>query len=171
MPFISSSVPDTDPSLGLLKWPARNIYAPAVSINVAAITYSQSSVYVSNTAASNATMTNGSAAETSATATNNGSTQFVRMDFGGICPVAKVFIGTSSSALAGGWGDNAVWTNSAELQYSIDGTSWTTHSTLAGLTAAAINEIAVSFDASAVRIFRPATANYIVVTEFYATSS
>lgn len=171
MPFASSSVPDTTPSLALLRWPSANSYVPATEIDVASITYSQSSVYSSNTAATNATMTNGSAAETSATATNNSAGEFIRMDFGAVVPVARVFIGTASSALAGGWGDNAIWTNNTELQYTTDGTNWTTERTITGLTAATIHTLTVSFSASAIRIIRPVLTDYIVVTEFYALST
>jgi hypothetical protein len=148
--------------------------ATGATIDVAAITYSQSSVYFANSAATNAGMTNGSASETLETGTdgdrNASNEEWIRMDLGNVYPVTKVFIGTTTDCLAGDWGTTSNWTNGTDLQYSSDGISWTTERTLSGLTAGAVNELAVSFSARYVRIFYP-EQSFIAVTEFYATSS
>jgi hypothetical protein len=142
----------------------------AATIDVAAITYTQSSIWSTNSAATNAGMTNGVFAETLQTATNIDAPAFVRMDFGETCLVRTIYVGCDfSNTLAGGWGKT--WTEGKRLQYSDDGTSWTDILTLGTFTSG-IQSYAVDFEARYVRIANATLApDYLAVTEFYATST
>lgn len=134
------------------------------------ITYSQSSVYPGNAAATNAGMTNGVSDEATQTATNTTvqpQGEWIQMDLQGVFAVTTVTIGTQGATLAGGWGSNANYTNAALLQHSTDGTNWTTERTISGLTGNSIANLTVSFTARYIRIFR--VGNWNVVTEFYAS--
>jgi hypothetical protein len=140
------------------------------NINVAAITYTQSSVWSANTAATNAGMTNGNAAETLQTGTNtNTPFAYVQMDLGELCSVANIVIGCDfTNTLAGSWGQ--IYTASKPVEYSVDGTSWTLAVTTPAVFTSAINTYPVSFNARYIRIRATNTAEFLVVTEFYATS-
>lgn len=140
------------------------------NINVAAITYTQSSVWSANTAATNAGMTNGNAAETLQTGTNlNTPFAYVQMDLGELCSVANIVIGCDfTNTLAGGWGQG--FTASKPVEYSVDGTSWTLAVTTPAVFTSAINTYPVSFNARYIRIRATTTTEFLAVTEFYATS-
>lgn len=136
------------------------------SIDVGAITYSQSSVYPGNSAATNAGMTNGITAETLETGTNFGN-QWVKMDLGDVYSVATVYVGADfTRTLAGGWG--AAYLENLNMQYSQDGGTWTTFVNI-GTFSTALKTFSVSFNARYIRIVNP--SGYIAVTEFYATST
>jgi hypothetical protein len=138
------------------------------SIDVAAITYTQSSVYSGNAAATNAGMTNGVFAETVQTATNANPNEFVRMDLGAVYPVATIYLGCDfSNTLAGGWGKT--YTESRDLEYSTDGASWT-FILNTGTLSAGITTYSVSFNARYIRIYNTGSL-FLAVTEFYATST
>jgi hypothetical protein len=150
------------------------VYSPTVmaasggSIDVGAITYSQSSVYAGNSAATNAGMTNGVFAESVQTATNNNPTEWIQMDFGAVYPVANIVVGCDfSNTLAGGWGKT--YSENLPIEYSPDGSSWTAAGNT-GTFSAGIKTISVSFNARYVRVTGGAFG-YAVVTEFYATST
>jgi hypothetical protein len=134
-------------------------------IDVAAITYSQSSVYVDNTAATNAGMTNGSFNTGTQTGTNNESPAWVRMDFGSIKPVADVIIGCDfDEVIPGDW--DKTYTEASDVEISDDGSSWTllfnTGTLSAGITTFPVTALG--------RYIRIQRNGYLCVTEFYATS-
>jgi hypothetical protein len=136
------------------------------SINVASITYSQSSVYSGTTAASNSIMTDGSFANTGA-ATNSANPSWVRMDLGRSFEVGKVVIGTATSSIPGGW--NKSYTENRNVQYSSDGSIWTTAFNTGTFAANGIYTFNTSFTARYVRI-ATATTNFVAISEFYALS-
>ncbi len=140
------------------------------SIDVASIVYSQSSVYVSNTAATNAGMTNGVFAETSQTATNAGSFEHVTMDLGAVYAVATVYVGSGTTSLAGGW--NKSYTEDKLLQHSVDNSTWTTFDNTGTFATEGIKTFSVSFSARYIRITPTSDSGvFLAVTEFYATST
>jgi hypothetical protein len=136
-------------------------------IDLPSITYSQSSVYTLNTAADNASMTNGVSAESVHTATSNDEAeQWVQMDLGSVQSVTEVVVGCDfSSTLAGGWGKT--FTENLALEHSMDGTSWTNFGSTGTFTTG-LKTFSVSFTARYIRLFAP-FGTYIAVTEFYAT--
>ncbi|MEN9728236.1 MAG: hypothetical protein RL434_2602 [Pseudomonadota bacterium] len=146
-------------------------------INVSAITYTQSSVYVDNTAATNAGMTDGSYNTGSQTATDAGGPAWIKMDLGGVFPVANVIIGGDyDNVLPGDWGEYFV--QDCDVEISTDGTTWTflfnTGTTLNGTP---IATFPVSATGRYIRINSttspgfPEWEGYMAVTEFYATST
>ena len=136
-------------------------------IDVSAITYTQSSVYVDNTAATNATMTNGVTAEATSTGTDLDSPSFVTMDLGAILPVATIYVGSDfANTLAGFWGPS--YTENADLEYSTDGSSWTIITSPIGSFTSGLKGFSVDFFARYIRIV---ANDYIALTEFYATST
>jgi hypothetical protein len=150
-------------------------FAPVVSaeaaIDVSAITYSQSSVYPGNAAATNAGMTNGVFAETTQTGTNRNAPAWVQMDLGAVFSVATVYVGADfTNTLAGGWGVN--FTQDAAVEYSNDASSWTLAFNVATFTTG-IQAVPVSFSARYVRIRRGTAmiSEFLAVTEFYATGN
>ena len=128
-------------------------------------TYTQSSVYGTNTAATNANMTNGSFTETSQTATN-ASSEYVRMDLKSVYNVSVVVIGSDfSNTLSGGWGKG--YAENKNVQYSSDGLTWTTAFNTGTFTQG-IQFYPVSFSARYIQIVNN---GYIAITEFYAIAS
>ena len=146
--------------------------AAGVSIDVAAIAYSQSSLWSGLTAASNAGMTNGVYAETVQTGTNYNNHAWVQMDLGAVLLVATIYVGSDfDDTLQGGtsWGKS--YTENKTLQYSNDATTWTDIGST-GTFSAGIKTFSVSFSARYIRIITTAPGgDYLVVTEFYAISS
>ena len=140
----------------------------ATPIVVPAITYTQSSVYPGQTAASNAEMTDGSGDELYSTGTDDDATGFVMMDLGGKRIINNVIIGAdSNNLLVGVYG--ASYTSNLALEYSEDGTTWfdlavapatwpTPIQTISGLNVAGRYIRIVKYD------------GYLAVTEFYATT-
>jgi hypothetical protein len=139
------------------------------NINVSAITYSQSTVYPGNSAATNAGMTNGVTAESVQTATLPSVNEYVRMDLGAEYPVATIYVGCDfTNTLAGGWGK--VYTENHIMEYSTDGTNWT-YIGSTGTFSSALKTFSVSFNARYIQLHSQEGNGYIVVTEFYATST
>ena len=138
-------------------------------INVSAITYSQSSIFTANTAATNATMTNGVYAEATSTGTDGeiSGIEFVKMDLQAVYAVTSVVVGCDwDSALAGDWGPS--YTGGLAVQYSTDDIAWTTAFTTPSSFTSPIMIFPVSFSARYIRIAELA-GFYMAVTEFYAT--
>jgi hypothetical protein len=141
---------------------------PSNVIDVASIAYAQSTVFTGYQAANNASMTNGSATETTRTLTGPFAIggEWVRMDLGSVCAVANVVIGCD---FTGTLGLDKTYTEGREVQYSDDATTWVTAFTIPVLTAA-ITTFPVSFSAQYIRV-KAEPSNYIALTEFYATST
>lgn len=128
-------------------------------------TYSQSSIYYENTAATAAGMTNGTHSETSQTGTDSDVPGWVRMDFGSVRLLTKVIVGCDFDyELVGDWGPE--YTENRNVQGSIDGSTWTTLFNT-GTFNNPIQEYSVNAAARYVRII--SGNNYwLAVTEFYA---
>lgn len=141
---------------------------PGYPVVVSSITYSQTSVYSANTAATNATMTNGIVTETSATATNNEANAAITMDLQRKSLVRSVVVGPHRSTLSGGWDNSGLYINNCVIEYSDNGSSWTTAGSVGTFTTDT-KTFLVNFSARYIRI-RRVTTNYLAVTEFYATS-
>jgi hypothetical protein len=133
------------------------------TIVLSQIVYSQSSLWSTNTAATNAGMTNGIFAETAQTGTNSSPNEWIKMDLGTVANVTSVVVGSDfNSTLAGGWGKG--WAENRDIQYSTDNVNWTTAFNTGTFTQG-IKTFTVSFSARYIRIF---SNNYIGLTEFYA---
>lgn len=135
-------------------------------IDVPSITYSQSSVWADNTAATNAGMTNGVSAETLQTGTDTGSPAWVRMDFGERCWVKTLVIGCDfTNTLAGEWGKT--FAENLRIELSDDSSSWTDVGSTGTFSSGIKN---ITIDAAA-RYLRVRANDYIAITEFYAVST
>lgn len=146
----------------------KNVIPVNVSNSVAIenIVYSQSSVYSSNTAATNSKMTDGVFAETSQTGTNNTSVEWIKMDLGAITNVNSVVIGCDfNNVLPGGWGK--VYTENKFVEYSTDNTNWTRVFNT-GTFNEGIKTFNFTFNARYIRIVH---SGWLCVTEFYATAN
>jgi alpha-tubulin suppressor-like RCC1 family protein len=129
------------------------------------ITYSQSSIYSSLTAANNSGMTNGVFAESSQTATNANSNEWVQMDLQTAYEVTSVVIGCDfSGTLPGGWGRG--YTENKNVEYSLNGTTWTVGFNT-GTLSQGLTVFPVNFTARYIRIV---SNGWMAITEFYATS-
>jgi len=133
------------------------------NINVASITYTQSSVYSGTSAATNANMTDNSTANTG-TATNADAPGWVRMDLGQLYVIGSVIVGTGTSSIPGGW--SYTYTENCNVQYSSDASTWTTAFNTGTFGANGIYTFTVSFTARYIRIANPST--WLALTEFYA---
>lgn len=134
------------------------------SIVLNQIAYTQSSVYSSNTAATNNKMTDGVFAETSQTGTNNSSVEWIKMDLGTVINVKSVVIGCDfNNILPGGWGRS--YTANKNIQYSTDNINWA-QAFNTGTFNQGIQTYPVNFPARYVRIFH---TGWVCLTEFYAT--
>jgi len=143
----------------------------ATPIVVSAITYTQSSVYTGNTAATNAEMTNGSGDEATATSTDHSPTAFVTMDLGAKRIINNVIIGAdSNNVLTGGWG--ASYTSNLALEYSEDGITWFDLGATPSSWPTPIQTISgLNVVGRYIRVVRYSDSNnYIALTEFYATT-
>ena len=136
------------------------------NINVSAITYSQSSTWSGSTAVSNSIMTDGSFNNTGS-ATNFENPAWVRMDLGNTYQVGKVVVGTATSNIPGGW--NKSYTENRNVQYSTDGTTWTTAFSTGTFASNGIYTFTTSFTARYIRIASP-SSDYVAISEFYALS-
>jgi hypothetical protein len=137
--------------------------AVTITINVSAITYSQSSVWSGSTAANNTIMTDGSFTNTGA-ATDLGTTSWVRMDLGSTKAVGSVIIGTATSNIPGGW--TKAYTENLDVEYSLNGTSWTTAFNTGTFAVNGIYTFSVDFSARYIRIV--VADEYVAISEFYA---
>jgi hypothetical protein len=131
-----------------------------------AATYTQSGVYASLIAATQANMQNGNLAETEATGTEDGYQDWIQMDFGTPTPVTHVAVSADSTSVLGGgeWGPQ--YLQGSRIQTSNDGTTWTDrwgfgYEPAAGLLEIPIGPVTVQY----VRLY--AEGNYIAVTELY----
>jgi hypothetical protein len=130
-------------------------------------TYSQSSVYEDNTAATAAGMTNGQYTEASQTGTDSEDLAWVQMDLGSVQLLTKVVVGCDfDDELPGGWG--ASYTEDKDVQGSIDGVTWVTLFNT-GSFDDPIQEYPVDVAARYVRIV--SVDDYLAVTEFYACTA
>jgi hypothetical protein len=147
----------------------------ATAVALGSITYSQSSVYPGNQAASAAGMQNLTGDETTQTGTNNTHNgtvdgNWVQMDLGSKRIVNNVIVGTDyANTLAGGWG--TTYTSGAELIYSEDGVNWwlAIAGTIGSFTAGIKIITGLNIAARYIRVRR--TSDYVALTEFYATTS
>jgi hypothetical protein len=136
---------------------------PAVAVVLGA-TYSQSSVYSGNDAATASVMRNGVFAEATQTGTDSSSLEWVRMDFGSVVSFSAIVVGCDfDDTLAGGWGQ--VWTENRDVEISDDGSTWTTLFNTGTFTQG-IQTYEEPGTARYVRI--TAVDDYLAVTEFYA---
>lgn len=137
--------------------------------NIQNITYSQSSTYLFNTAATNATMTNGVYAELTSTGTNGyGSAEYVQMDLQCVYAITNVVVGCDFDyTLAGGWGPS--YTENKDVEYSFDGITWFYLFNTGSFTQG-IQNYSVNVNARYIRIVSNPLINngYLSVTEFYA---
>lgn len=128
------------------------------------IIYSQSTVNAANAPADYAGMTNNSYRESTQTATNNGPSEWIQMDFNEIADLRKIVIGCDfDNVLSGGWGPT--YTENKNVEYSNDGINWTFLFNT-GNFSQGIQEYPVNIKAQYVRIVAPA-GDYVAVTEFY----
>jgi len=136
---------------------------------LAEITYSQSSVFPGNGAATLASMQNATGNETTRTGTNDtGAENWVQMDLGAIREVNNVIIGADyNNTLATGWGPT--YTEDANLVYSIDGVNW--WDVIAGTIGTFTSDLKTIAGLSiAARYIRIQGSGFVCVTEFYATT-
>lgn len=152
----------------------RQAIWPGVSLNavpVESITYSQSTVYGSTSAATVTNMTDGLLTGNQTGTTTSGF-EFIKMDFGVLCNVNRIVIGTASgSHPPGGW--SQYYTNDCDLHHSIDNSNWTfivNTGTLQTPEMEAPKLHTVSFSTVQARYIRISRNNYIALTEFYALS-
>ena len=127
------------------------------------ITYSQSSTYSSNTAATFAGMTNGVFAEDTETGTEDGEEEWIKMDLGSTRTISRIVVGCDfNEVLLGGW--DLSYTEDKDVQGSTDGTTWTTLFNTGTFT-----QGIQGYDVStAVRYVQIISTGYLAVTEFYA---
>jgi hypothetical protein len=139
-------------------------------------TYSQSSLWTDNTAATETVMTNGIFAETSQTGTNSDNAfadrDWVQMDFGSETAFARVIVGADfDNTLAGGWGK--FYTENSSIRASNvggnDPADWTTLVADIGEFTQGIQEYATP--GASYRYVRLVGQefDYLAVTELYAS--
>jgi hypothetical protein len=140
--------------------------APTVltTVNISAITYAQSSVYSGTTSASNSIMTDQSFTNTGA-ATDIANPAWIRMDLGGSKRVGSIVVGTATDDIPGGWDKS--YTENRNLEYSLDGTTWTTATSTGTFASNGIYTFSVDFAARYIRI-ATTSGDYVAASEFYA---
>lgn len=140
-----------------------NITEQAPWVPLSSIVYTQSSLLSNNDPATVESMIDGSIAG-DATGTDFDSLAWVQADFGAVYTVNRVVVGTATTAMAGGWDKS--YTENRNLQYSVDGVSWTTFANTGTLETEDIYVISAFITARYIRI---SIANeYVAITEFYA---
>lgn len=136
-------------------------------IDISTITYSQSSVYTSNTAATNAGMTDGSFNTGSQTGTDGTSPEWVKMDLGAIYPVTSVVVGCDfDEVLPGGW--DKTYAENCDIEISDDDITWTPLENTGTFTAG-IQTYTVSASGRYIRILDNG-GGFLAITEFYAAN-
>lgn len=147
-------------------------------------TYSQSSLYSSNTLASMANMQNNNpaistSAET-ATATNSAAEEWIKIDFGTPVFIGSALVRSPNGNLAGGWGTTG-YLNTAQIQSSLNDSTWTLHGKLfspgTGITVAdlpayvlqpgLLTKVPVGITARYMRVWRP---GYVALLDFFCTA-
>jgi hypothetical protein len=163
LPYALEALTEADPLSLVLGLTVRK----GPFIDISAITYSQSSVYSSNTAAANAGMTNGSFNTGTQTGTNGTGTQWVKMDLGAIYPVTSVVVGCDfDEALPGGW--DKTYAENCDIEISDDDAAWTLLDNTGTFTTG-IQTYAVSASGRYIRILDNG-GGFLAVTEFYAAN-
>ena len=143
---------------------ARN-YDYGFELSIPNITYSQSSIYGDQKAASFNGMTNGIYDEIYEIGTDNLNTEeWIQMDLGSVAKINKVVIGADYDTTLNGYYGTG-YTENRDIQYSIDGTTWTTVFNT-GVFTQPIQTYDVNINARYIRIV--AVEDYLAVTEFYA---
>ena len=141
-----------------------------VSLSRSAITYSQSSVWPGSTPANNAIMTDGSFTN-DGSATDGGSSVWIKMDLGASFEIYEVVVGTATNNIPGGWDKS--YTENRDVQYSTDDTNWTTAFNTGSFASNGIYTFAVNFIARYIRILNSTTSQlgvYVAASEFYANA-
>jgi len=143
-------------------------------------TYSQSSVWYQNSAATAENMTNGTAAETMQTATDyDGSSvpnrAWVQMDFGVETAFSKVVVGRPIYGTLAGWWDPE-FAYDADIIGSNDGTTWTVLNNTGIMTADVQEYLTPGASYRYVRVRSTANSGNwwfgaLAITEFYALNS
>ncbi len=129
----------------------------------AAPVYSQSSLYSGVTAASLANMTNGSYTDT-ATATDTGGSQWVKVNYGQIVRMESAVVGTATNNIPGGWSKS--YTETKDVQVSTDDSTWTTVFNTG--TFAADGIYTFYFAPVEAQYMRITGGSYVAISEFYA---
>ena len=143
---------------------ARN-YDYGFELSLPNITYSQSSIYGNQKSASFDGMTNGIYDEIYEIGTDNlNAEEWIQMDLGSVAKVNKVVIGADYDTILIDYYSKA-YTQDRNVQYSIDGTTWTTVFNT-GVFTQPIQTYDVNINARYIRIV--AVEDYLAVTEFYA---
>ena len=95
--------------------------------------------------------------------TNYGSGQYIQADLGSSKYVGTIKLAAINAAHPDGWGVS--WLNSCDLQYSDDGTNWTTFVTISGVVDSAYKNFDVN---STHRYWRVTKASgfYVALSEF-----
>ena len=140
--------------------------------NLLVATYTQSSIYSSNKAATFAAMTNNNAFETEQTGTWTGasltpqSLQWIQADLGGIKQVKTIVLGYPTTSLAGGW--NSGHLAGKDLQTSSDGVAWATLTTIPNQSSSPFYTYTASspINCRYIRVITKALTDYLGLTEF-----
>lgn len=173
--FTPPDAPYADPSLPPL------VDVPAITVSVTApapevvsglgpipATYTQSSVYSTNVAATAEGMTNGVINETSQTGTKEDNPAWLKMDFGSTITFSSIVVGPHTSTLSGGWGSNGSYINNSVIEGSNDNSTWTT--IVASVGTFTTTAKTFSTPGASYRYVRIQKAGYLAITEFYALS-
>ena len=143
---------------------ARN-YDYGFELSIPNITYSQSSIFGNQKSASFDGMTNGIYDEIYEIGTDNvNPEEWIQMDLGSVAKVNKVVIGADYDTTLIDYYSKA-YTEDRNVQYSIDGTTWTTVFNT-GVFTQPIQTYDVNINARYIRIV--AVEDWLAVTEFYA---
>jgi hypothetical protein len=143
---------------------ARN-YDYGFELSLPNITYSQSSIFGNQKSASFDGMTNGIYDEIYEIGTDNvNPEEWIQMDLGSVAKVNKVVIGADYDTTLIDYYSKA-YTEDRNVQYSIDGTTWTTVFNT-GVFTQPIQTYDVNINARYIRIV--AVEDWLAVTEFYA---
>lgn len=135
-----------------------------------ATAYSQSSNYSAGLAANTTNMRDGDFSTGAATGNSNG--EFIAMDLGVSKAVSTIRVGSAINLA--GWGAVSPYLEGRRIQYSQDGTNWTTATLVSGVTSSnAAFDIQLPFTITARywRIIAPeqsAGNNWVALTEFRA---
>lgn len=137
------------------------IGGPATAEITTGITFTQSSEYgVGGFAATPTNMRDGDS--TTGAATNNGASEWIRADLGSAKVVGRVDVAGGNLAI---WGQVALFLNGAVIQYSNDGSSWTTAATISGVDDTG-TLFPFNFTQVSARYWRIQRAGFLSTTEF-----
>lgn len=178
------------PSTGQ-RWPLILVQSPPlVGVDFLPIeggSYSQSSIYSGNVAASRANMedtTDGIVSTaTTASATNIEPNPFIRIDYGAPVFVGCAMIRCPNNNVAGGFATTQ-YLKGAFVQTSLDGSSWTSHGYLFQtddqigaivapayrLVAGKLSRVFIGKEVRYVQLAKPSVTGYLVVQDFFCTA-